>query len=239
MLVFINIIVKSLPPVSAICLIRPAPLFCAPAQLQDGTDSWELIGKPGRNCLGRVDRAQGCALDGADVPQPPPTTKHSPASPIDLIAAPSCAGAAAHRRSIGKVLAALLLVASPLVSGCATLRTTDPPRTATEQFLMSVAATRAIDQLSADALRDRKVFIDTTYLTNLNEPGNATANGPTNDYRFLVGELRARLLMSGVRLMQHREDSQVVLEIRSGAVGIDRYEYLLGIPALYLNNLNG
>ena len=39
--------------------------------------------------------------------------------------------------------------------GCATVRVTDPARTATEQFLMTEASVRAIEQLSANALRDR------------------------------------------------------------------------------------
>ncbi|MGB7156951.1 MAG: DUF6655 family protein [Tepidisphaeraceae bacterium] len=109
--------------------------------------------------------------------------------------------------------------------GCATIRTTDPPRTATEQFLLSGAATRAIDQLSSESLRDRKVFIDTTFLGS---------GQTTNEYAFLIGELRAKLLLSGIRLVPKREEAQVLLELRSGGLGIDRLEYLLGIPSLYL-----
>ena len=119
----------------------------------------------------------------------------------------------------------VLLAVLAVAHGCATIRTTDPPRTATEQFLMSVAATRAIDQLSAVALRGRRVYTDATYLgTTQNNPENA----------FMQGELRARLLLSGVQLVQRREDAEIVLEIRSGGLGIDRLEFLLGIPALYL-----
>ena len=109
--------------------------------------------------------------------------------------------------------------------GCATIRTTDPPRTATEQFLLSGAASRAIDQLSSESLRDRRVFLDTTYLGS-----SQTAN----EYAFLIGELRAKLLLSGIRLVPKREEAQVLMELRSGGLGIDRLEYLLGIPALYL-----
>ncbi len=119
----------------------------------------------------------------------------------------------------------MLLVLGGLSTGCATIRTTDPPRTATEQFLLSGAASRAIDQLSSESLRDRRVFIDTTYL------GSAQT---ANEYAFLVGELRAKLLLSGIRLVPKREEAQVLLELRSGGLGIDRLEYLLGIPALYL-----
>ena len=109
--------------------------------------------------------------------------------------------------------------------GCATIRTTDPPRTATEQFLLSGAAARAIEQLSSESLRDRRVFLDTTYLGS-----SQTAN----EYAFLVGELRAKLLLSGIRLVPKREEAQILVELRSGGLGIDRLEFLLGIPALYL-----
>jgi hypothetical protein len=123
--------------------------------------------------------------------------------------------------SLAPAVALLLAIGS----GCASIRTTDPPRTATEQFLLSGAAARAIEQLSAEALRDRQVYVDTTYLgTSQN----------LAEYAFLVGELRARLMMSGVRLTDRRDDARIVIELRSGGLGIDRYEYLLGIPSLYL-----
>ena len=105
---------------------------------------------------------------------------------------------------------ALLLLLSLGGTGCATIRTTDPPRTATEQFLLSGAASRAIDQLSSESLRDRRVFIDTAYL------GSAQT---ANEYAFLVGELRAKLLLSGIRLVPKREEAQVLLELRSGGLG--------------------
>lgn len=122
-----------------------------------------------------------------------------------------------------------LLVGLGCVS-CASIRVTDPGRTATEQFLISTAATRAIDQLSATALRDRKVYVDSTYLF---------AGVASNDQSFLVGELRAKLMTNGVRLVPNREDAQIILEVRSGGLSIDRTDYLLGLPALYLQNYSG
>src|SRR5262249_219962 len=79
-----------------------------------------------------------------------------------------------------------------LAGGCATIRVTDAPRAASEQFLLSEATRRAVDQLSADALRDRQTYVDTSYLL--------TAAFPTPENLFLVAELRNRLLISGVRL---------------------------------------
>jgi hypothetical protein len=120
----------------------------------------------------------------------------------------------------------LLCYIAALAGGCATIRVTDPPRSATDQFLESEATRRAVDQLSAEALRDRKTYIDTSYLIS--------AAYPTPENLFLVAELRNRLLVGGVRLVEKREQAQVVLEIRSGGIGIDRYEYLLGIPSIYI-----
>jgi hypothetical protein len=110
--------------------------------------------------------------------------------------------------------------------GCATVRVTDPPRTATELFLLSGAASEAIAQLSADPLRDRQVWVDTQYLSD--------ARQTATELSFLVGELRAKLLQSGVRLVDKRDQAEIVLEVRSGGVGVDRLEFLLGLPAAYI-----
>jgi hypothetical protein len=109
--------------------------------------------------------------------------------------------------------------------GCATIRVTDPPRSADEQFLLTTAATRAVAQLSVEALRDRKVWVDTAYF---NAPEQA----------FVAGEVRAKLLLGGVRLVQERREAQVILELHSGGVGINRIEYLLGLPSLPVSGGN-
>jgi hypothetical protein len=115
--------------------------------------------------------------------------------------------------------------------GCATLRVTDPPTTATEQFLQSEAVRKAVAQLSAEALRDRPTYIDTSYLIS--------SAFPTPQNLFLVAELRNKMLVGGVRLVEKREQAQVVLEIRSGGIGVDRLEYLLGIPSIYISGALG
>ena len=129
-------------------------------------------------------------------------------------------------RTIGSLILPLfcLLLVGSTGGGCAAIRVTDPPRTATEQFLLSGAASQAIDQLSAEALRDRKLFLDTTYL-----------GGGGQEHQFLIAELRAKLLLGGVRLQTKREEAEVIMELRSGGLGIDRVDYLLGIPAIYFS----
>jgi hypothetical protein len=123
-----------------------------------------------------------------------------------------------------------------LSTGCATIRVTDPARTATEQFLMSQAVSRALAQLNVDALRDRKCWIETAYLTGAE---TVVVNGEvrervftTPEQAFATGELRERLLMAGARLVQKKEQAEVVVEIRSGAIGVDRLENLIGLPAI-------
>ena len=126
------------------------------------------------------------------------------------------------------VLTCIVLAASLYCASCASIRVTDPTRTATEQFLMSEATRKAVEQLSAEALRDREVYIDTSYLV--------TSAFPTPENLFLVAELRNKLLLGGVRLADKREKAKIVLEVRSGGIGIDRLEYLIGIPAVYLSS---
>jgi hypothetical protein len=138
---------------------------------------------------------------------------------------------------------ALSLVALLLFGGCATIRVTDPPRTATEQFLLSGSIQDAIGQLSMDGLRDQMVFVDATYLTG-DPTQSQTASvvqrdRPAQDFLFLVGELRSRLLREGARLTDKRDDATVICEVRSGGVGIDRYEFLLGLPSTALTNVSG
>jgi hypothetical protein len=87
-------------------------------------------------------------------------------------------------------LAALLML--PVAGGgCATIRVTDPYRTATEQFLMSQAVTQALGQLNVDALRDRKVWIETGYFT-----GAEKVN--------VNGEERQRLFTTPEQAVRHR-----------------------------------
>jgi len=119
------------------------------------------------------------------------------------------------------MLAVLLWIPA---AGCATLRVTDPPRTADEQYLQSEAVRDAIAGLSFVSLRDKRIFVDVQYVYD--------SLFPTSEQVFLVGELRDRLLIEGAALTEQRADAEVIVEVRSGAVGINRSEYLLGFPGV-------
>jgi hypothetical protein len=108
--------------------------------------------------------------------------------------------------------------------GCSTLRVTDPYRTATEQYLLNEAARKSVDRLLTAPLRDRLVFVDTTYLIS--------SSTPPPENLFAVGELRAKLLEAGARLTDEKSRAQVVLELRAVGIGIDRLETLIGLPSV-------
>jgi hypothetical protein len=142
--------------------------------------------------------------------------------------------------------AAPLLLLLPLfapLTGCATIRVTDPYRTATEQFLMSQAVSRAVSQLNVDALRDRKVYIETGYFTGAEK---VNVNGEDRqrlftspEQAFATGELRERLLLAGAKLVTERKGSDIVLEVRSAGIGVDRLENLIGVPAGVFTSATG
>jgi hypothetical protein len=128
----------------------------------------------------------------------------------------------------------VLIVASLLFSsGCATIRVTDPAQTADEQFLESQATRLAIQNVVVDQLRDRKVFVDATYLSTVRENSEVLSFKQTpQPYLYLLAELRAKLLLSGVRLMDKREDAEIIVEPRTGGISVNHQEYLLGVPNL-------
>lgn len=125
----------------------------------------------------------------------------------------------AHRLHPTASMGMGLVCCLAILTGCASLRVTDPSRTATEQFLLSQAAIEAVKPFSFVILRGHKIFLEDTYFA-------------AAEKEFVLGELRAKLLLSGVQISTKQEQAEIVLEVRSGGVGIDRYESLLGIPAI-------
>jgi hypothetical protein len=129
----------------------------------------------------------------------------------------------------------LLLVAVPGLGGCADIRVTDPYATATQEFLETEATRQAIARIAAGPLRDRKVYIDGSFLTGGKQtsPGNLVATQPpTSEQLFLLGEFRAHLLMNGVRICSKPEEAEIIIEVRSGGMSVDRTDFLLGLPGL-------
>jgi hypothetical protein len=126
-----------------------------------------------------------------------------------------------------RILALWMLLG--LLGGCATIRVTDPARTADEEYLQSVATRLAVDQLSTSVLRDRKVYIVSTYLT--------ASTQPSDEQQFMLGELRSKLLLNGVRLVNRSEDAQIIMEVRSQGISNNHLEFLIGSPSSSVGGL--
>lgn len=119
-----------------------------------------------------------------------------------------------------RVLAAVLIAL--VAAGCGTTRWSDTSRTATEQLLMSDAIDRAVSQIDFSPLGGRTIFLDNRYLA-----------GEVDD-RYLYSTLRQHMLASGVTIKDKLEDAQYVVEIRAGALGTNRADVLVGVPATTL-----
>jgi hypothetical protein len=131
----------------------------------------------------------------------------------------------AQSRRFGKTLlhaaAAAIAASLLLLAGCGGRRITDTPRTASEQLLISAAVDRAATQLDFSYLAGRKIFIDTSLINRV-------------DKEFLISSLRFWAWQRGCIVVPAMGDSQYVVEVSSGSVGMDRNDYLLGIPAMPL-----
>ena len=104
-------------------------------------------------------------------------------------------------------------------AGCSTIRETQPPRTATEQLLISAAADRAAGELRLPLPLHSKVYVDA---------GNLDG---TFDIKYALSAIRAGLLRQGLCLVS-KEEADTVLEIRTGALSINQTAQLwLGVPS--------
>lgn len=116
------------------------------------------------------------------------------------------------------IMAALL--ATPVL-GCSTERQTDPQRTATEQLLISAAADRAAESLALDIGSVRKAFLE-------------TSNFEGFDGKYAIAAIRSSLLRQGAHFVEDKKDADTIIEIRSGALSIDKRATLVGLPSYNL-----
>jgi hypothetical protein len=115
-----------------------------------------------------------------------------------------------------------LVALGALASGCGTTKWSDSPRTATEQLLISDAVDRAISEIDFSALADKNVYLDTRYIVT------------ALDQNYVVSTLRQHMLASGCIIKDKPEDSDYVVEVRSGSLGTNRQDLLFGVPATSL-----
>lgn len=118
------------------------------------------------------------------------------------------------------VMTAALLISNGLfLSGCTTVRTTSPGRSAIEELLITTAADRAAEKLAASVPSDLTIYFDGQYLT-----------GP--DAPYAAATMKDQLLRHGVALTEKRESSQAVLTPRMGTLSTNEISTIVGLPQL-------
>lgn len=105
--------------------------------------------------------------------------------------------------------------------GCGTVRETLPGRSATEQLLISTAADRAVAGLPSQVFQGKAVFLDTTNLE-------------CADKAYVIQRMRAGLRQNGARLVDAKDQAELILEAGSGALSLDKRDSLFGVPSLPL-----
>jgi len=117
--------------------------------------------------------------------------------------------------------AELLLIAAALVAaGCGTTKT----QIATEQLLVSGAIDDAVATIDFRDLAGTRVYFDTQYINNIK--GLAYANAD-----YVVSSLRQQMVAAGCLLLETRDEADIIVEARVGAIGTDGHEIIYGLPA--------
>ena len=120
----------------------------------------------------------------------------------------------AGKRSV--VTGAFGLALIGLAAGCHTIRQTDPPRTASEELLISTAADRAMTNEDFSWLKGKKIFVEDKYFESF-------------DKGYAVSLIREHLSSAGGLLTATNDKADFIVEIRSGALSINSAETLFGM----------
>jgi hypothetical protein len=116
----------------------------------------------------------------------------------------------------GKQVVGIFLLLT--LAGCTQAVESNPPRTATEQMLISTAADRAAEKLALALPKGTSVFVD-------------ASNFDGTDAKYAIGSIRAQLLKQGIRLVEDKKKAHTIVEVRSGALSTDKSQTLVGIPS--------
>ncbi|WP_437192357.1 DUF6655 family protein [Planctomicrobium sp. SH527] len=105
--------------------------------------------------------------------------------------------------------------------GCATGSTSNTARTCTEQLLLANAIDQSLDKVSFTNFAGTNVFLQDKYIECV-------------DKNYVIASTRHRLLAAGAHLVDSADKADVVLEMRSGAVGTNSDTAFIGTPEIAL-----
>jgi hypothetical protein len=106
-----------------------------------------------------------------------------------------------------------------LLTGCHSLKVSQPKRTAAEQLLLSTAADRGLHGVDLAPLRGKKVYLEEQYFRSY-------------DQEYILGAIRELISKNGAFLVRKIDESEMVVEARCGGLGIDARTSLFGIPEI-------
>lgn len=104
-------------------------------------------------------------------------------------------------------------------AGCVSQEETSPPRSATEQLLLSTAADRALSKVDLDAFSGHNVYVDFTYFDGY-------------DAKYVESEIRDAFNRAGALLASDAKSADIIVEARSGGYSIDTNNTFVGIPSI-------
>ncbi len=110
------------------------------------------------------------------------------------------------------------------VCGCTSAKSSNTARTGNEQLLIANAVDQSLSKIDFQPFAGHNVFLDSQYADCV-------------DKNYVVASVRHRMVTSGARLVESRDDADVVVELRTGAVGTDSSESFVGVPEIALPGL--
>jgi len=123
---------------------------------------------------------------------------------------------------LASIKCVLMSICALFAFGCGTTKWSDTDRTGTEQLLISNAIDRVANKVDFSPMRGKKSFLDTSAISQ------------TTDRDYLATTIRQQLAAAGAVLAVNKEEADYIVEVRAGAVGTDRDDLLIGIPAMTL-----
>jgi hypothetical protein len=101
---------------------------------------------------------------------------------------------------------------------------------------MSNAIDSTVAKLDFSPLRNKKVFLDTTYVNKPTLVASPTPQALAIDTNYVISSIRQQMFAAGVMLVDNKDEAQLIAEPRVGALGMDGHDVTYGLPAS--NNLS-
>ena len=118
-------------------------------------------------------------------------------------------------------LLAALLYGLVVGAGCSTTKSTNTPRTGTEQLLISSAVDQALGRVDFKQFEGKKVFLEEKYMDSV-------------DKNYVLASIRHHILRNGGSIVTTADAADLILEARSGGIGTDTAESFVGTPQFSL-----